>query len=497
MNNLVQERAPQAGAALPSVPLLRSRSPRALTLERNLRASVGDGTCFGLMVGLGETYLPAFVLAVGLGEVTAGLVASIPQLAGGIMQLISPRAVRRLGSHRRWVVLCAAVQALSFVPLVVAALLGHISAIGILLIATLYWGSGLATGAAWNTWIGTIVPRAVRANYFSCRTRLSQAAVLAGFVCGGLALQYGASVNVPLTAFAVLFFLAGISRMLSASYLARQTEPEPIPRNMRQIPPRELFARLLRGGDGRLLWYMSLVQGAAYFAGPYFAPYMLRELHFTYGEFVTLIATAFVAKVLALPMFGRYASRFGTRSLLWFGGIGIVPVAAMWLVSDNFAWLMFVQLAAGSTWAAYELAVFLCYFESFPAEERTSMLTIFNLATTAAMVAGSLLGGAVLSYFGTTPAAYHLLFAISSLFRLMTLAILKIVPEFAAPAGPVGLRTVGVDPTSGSISKPILPGIGESAGIVAPVRNVESSVSIGSSAEEETERVFDTTRKSA
>jgi hypothetical protein len=93
MNNLLKDHALSERAAPPSAAVARARSPRALDLQKNLRASVGDGTCYGLMVGLGETYLPAFVLAVGLGEVTAGLAASLPQLAGGIMQMISPCAV--------------------------------------------------------------------------------------------------------------------------------------------------------------------------------------------------------------------------------------------------------------------------------------------------------------------------------------------------------------------------------------------------------------------
>jgi hypothetical protein len=42
-----------------------------------LRSSVGDATFCGVMVGTGETYLPAFVLAAGLGEFIAGLVASL------------------------------------------------------------------------------------------------------------------------------------------------------------------------------------------------------------------------------------------------------------------------------------------------------------------------------------------------------------------------------------------------------------------------------------
>ena len=105
----------------------KRRSQRATRLGRDLRSSVGDAAGCGVMVGTGETYLQAFVLAAGLGEVIAGLITSLPQLAGGIAQLICPRGVRFLGSHRRWVVTCAALQGLSFLPLVVAAWRGTVS----------------------------------------------------------------------------------------------------------------------------------------------------------------------------------------------------------------------------------------------------------------------------------------------------------------------------------------------------------------------------------
>ncbi len=72
----------------------RNLSQKVSQLRRDLRASVGDGIAWGGMVGLGETYLPAFALAIGLGELTAGLVASLPLLAGGIMQMITPVGIR-------------------------------------------------------------------------------------------------------------------------------------------------------------------------------------------------------------------------------------------------------------------------------------------------------------------------------------------------------------------------------------------------------------------
>ena len=80
---------------------------RADVLRRDLRAMTADGICFSTMVGLGEAYVPAFALALGHGAAAAGLLATLPLLAGACFQLVTPEAVRRLRSYRRWVVGCA------------------------------------------------------------------------------------------------------------------------------------------------------------------------------------------------------------------------------------------------------------------------------------------------------------------------------------------------------------------------------------------------------
>src|SRR4249920_2779074 len=118
----------ETGLRSPRLPSIHFDSPpsmfrrtRRRSLRKNLRNSVSDGAAFSVMVGIGETYFPAFVLAMGMGEISAGLIASIPILVGAILQMVSPAAVVRLGSNRRWVVACVTVQAASFAPLVAAA----------------------------------------------------------------------------------------------------------------------------------------------------------------------------------------------------------------------------------------------------------------------------------------------------------------------------------------------------------------------------------------
>lgn len=133
-----------------SYPLDSVREPaageRASRLRNDVRTMTADGASFSVMVGIGETYLPAFMLAVGMSQISAGLITTVPLVIGGFMQLISPMAIRRLGSNRRWVVLCASLQAVSFLPLVAAALLGSIPPLAAFLVASVYWAPAWPPG---------------------------------------------------------------------------------------------------------------------------------------------------------------------------------------------------------------------------------------------------------------------------------------------------------------------------------------------------------------
>lgn len=214
---------------------------RATRLRSNLRASVLDGGAFSFMVGTGETYLPAFVLAVGLGETTAGMIAAAPMLGGAVIQMISPWGVQWMRSLRRWVVFCAVVQTLSLTPLVYFALRGGAPAALIFAAATLYWASGMALSPAWNTWIGSLVPRRLRAHFFGRRVRVTQGCLLTGLISGGLILHHFAEGRREISAFALLFCTAVVARLVSARFLAGRATPRWMSRSIAPCRFRSCF----------------------------------------------------------------------------------------------------------------------------------------------------------------------------------------------------------------------------------------------------------------
>lgn len=430
---------------------------RRLPLRKDLRASLGDGSAYSVMVGIGETYLPVFVLAMGLGEVASGLISTIPLLIGSLLQLISPWVIRWLGSNRRWVVLNAVVQSLAFVPLFVGAVMGSMPLWLIFAIASIYWAASLGCGPAWNTWMGALVPARVRASFFARRSRASQIATLIGFLTGGMLLQ-AATPSRELWAFALLFLVAGVCRFISASFLFTMREPELPINEYRRVS----FLSMLRGHPNTgLLVFLLLIQVSAQVSGPYFTPYMRQHLHMPYWQYTAVFAMQFAAKFLAMPYFGKIAQRLGADRLLWMSSLGVIPLAALWIVSDSFYYLLLVQALAGIFWGGYELAYLLLFFETLPAKERTSLLTNFNVANSAAICLGSLFGGWVLTNLGDDRQTYYMLFGLSSSLRAIVVSGLVWLPRVRLKAKPMAVRSIGMRATDPSLDEPVLPSIEE------------------------------------
>lgn len=417
-----------------------------------------DAIAFSAMVGAGETYVPAFAHAVGFGPITVGLVATLPMLAGGFLQLISPAAVRKLGSYRRWIVLCARLQAACFVPLIVGALVGRIDHAWLFGSVAAYWAFGMGTGPAWNAWVSALVPLRLRARFFAVRTRWAQAALLASVVGAGLTIEAGRDSREQLAYFGLLFALAAFARLLSARALASQHDPPGLAARLRMIPAREVASHLRGTPAARLLAYLLTLQIGVQICGPFFTPFMLGPLALSYAELMALTAMAFLARIGAMPVLARTVTRLGATRVLHIGAVCVIPLPALWLVSDSFAWLLAVQVLAGFAWAAVEYATQLAIFESIPADDRASVLTAFNLAHTLAMAIGSIFGALLFAYGGDARSSYAILFVTSVAARMLALAPLRGV-SLRVPVRRIVLRTDAVRPSWGALQRPILPAI--------------------------------------
>jgi MFS family permease len=423
--------------------MITATAPRASHLRKNLNYSSTDAFFSSLMVGSGETLLPAFAIALGMGGASVGLFATIPFLVGSSFQLASRRLSAKMGSYKKFCVTASLLQALSFFPLAYFGYVGKVPELLVFFVATLYWGFGIASGPVWASWMGVSVPKTMRARYFAFRNKVSQIGLLAGILGGGYLLDLFKTDGHELLAFSVLFLIAGTARFISLACLRAQGECSSAAEQVRsekRVSSRSLVRRATDGDDGKLFAFLLSFQVAMNFSAPFFTPLLLKHLHLSYASYITLIATSFAAKVILFPYIGSWCQKFGgIRPMRW-GTLLYALCPVLYILSPNLAWLIFAQIVSGAAGALYDLGSTVATYNTIQDQERTSFLSKLNFANAVAMFAGSYVGAQVLTFGGESHTAYVTLFLFGATARFASVGLLDRIGKkspapvpFAAP----------------------------------------------------------------
>jgi MFS family permease len=412
-------------------------------VDRTLRHSVRDGVAYSVMSGGGETYLSAFALFLKATAPQVALIATLPPLLGSLAQLLSAWLVRRLRQRKRLILAGASLQALVWLPLLLLPLLYPGQAILLLVVCTtLYHASGNFAVPLWISLMGDLVPERKRGRYFGRRTRLATMTAFLALVSGGIVLQVFDTNGWTVFGFIALFLSAGIARVISVYHLGRMHEPsmgaapEPLPAGW--------LGRLRESPAWRFTLYTVCMQGAVAVAAPFFTVYMLRDLHFSYLQFMANTGVAVLVQFLTLNTWGRISDIFGNRLILVTTGSIIPMLPALWLISDNFWYLLSVQVISGLNWAGFSLSGGNFLYELVSGERRSAYMAFHNVFTAMAVFAGGMFGALLtrilpqdITFYGWTwrwDSILLAVFAISALLRgLVALTFLPRLQEVKVP----------------------------------------------------------------
>lgn len=388
--------------------------------EKNLTYSILDGCSYSFMVGLGESYIAAFVLTKGFSQLSAGLISTIPLFAGAILQLASPYGVFKLKSYKKWVTKASFIQGMSLIALALTAFF-PVPVEVLFVIASIYWAGGMSTGPAWNSWMTKIVPDNSRLKFFSTRSMVSSSCVFLGLVTGGLVLHFFSDPNSILQAFFGVFLISGILRIISSYLLSLHSETEEMTSSIEKFSFTHICKNIWKRDYAKTLKFIFIFQFGVYFSAAFFNPFMLKELHFSYRTYMLMLASSFIAKIIAQPITRKIIENVGPQRTLFFATLGIIPLPLVWTVSQDPYYLALMQAASGFMWGMYELIVFLILFNQIPQKERTEALTFFNFAQTLCIIAGSLSAAIVFKAMDGNYNAYMIVFIGSTALRFFAL----------------------------------------------------------------------------
>ncbi len=404
------------------------------------------------MRGAGESYLSAYALFLNATAAQVGMLATLPALLGSFAQLLAAWWAERRGERLPLIVAGLAAQALLWVPVILLPLLWPGHAMPILLVAlTLYYGANHFANPLWHSLMGDLVPEDMRGRYFAERSRLMNLANFVALVCAGLVLRFAKDHGHTGAGFAAIFLVAMLARVLSVHKI-RVVREQALPKGHLSLKPRALWAEVRGTQFSRFAIFTAVMSFSAGIAGPFYAVYMLRNLHFSYLEFMATQAVVVMSQVGTLALWGRLGDRLGNRFVLAVTG-SLIPVApVLWLTTTHFGAILLIQLLNGFAWAGFNLSAGNFVYDSVPRERRSLYNALHNVLTAFALVAGAGLGGFLETHIPATIQVFGLslgnsllwVFLVSGLARLNTaLAFIPLLRE---------LRVVAQVPRRGLVS---------------------------------------------
>ena len=428
-----------------------------------------EGVAYALMVGFGETYFPADAVRLHASMLQQGLLVTLPLCTGAVGSVAALGLLARLRRRKGIVVASAAIQLLVLLAITHHGVLSPTLLIGAV---CLYQACGQAAGTAWSSWYGDLIPREIRGTYFARRNGFVHLATCIGLVTGGLVLQHmepGAAGDVARGAggagYRLVFLLAAGARLVSVVLLA--ISPEPPFRGLSNAPQTVRFLATGRGGRAwRLLGTGALLQFMVYIASPYFGPFMLKELRFSYLQYMVSSVTVVTGKFCLLRAWGRMVDAHGARQAYTLAALLVAVVPLPWLWAKGLLWIVPAQALSGFSWAGYEVAYFSTMLDSSTKRTRPYVFALQSVLNGTAQLLGGLLGVALLA---AAHGSYRALFAASLLARF---AVAAVAPRLVPPprkSRPIGrralfLRMIGIRPHGGAVHRPVDEGDGREEG---------------------------------
>lgn len=372
------------------------------------------------MVGFGESYFQAFAVLLKASSIQLGLIGSLPQFLGSMSQLFSDRLMVWIQSRQRFVCRSALLQALMFIPIIFVFIWGRFSLWAFLAFISLYWIFGFVLGPAWISWIGDLVPERKRGLYFGRRNRIMGLVTFLSLVAGGAILQiFFNTFGTAYGGFLCIFFLAFIMRLCSFAALRLKYEPPFQPELRTRGQMADLFLNKANNNYRFYVFYLSLINGAIYLSAPFFAPYMLVTLKFSYMRYTMITATLILVKFIMMPVWGRLMDRYGAKKILSITGMTMPLVPLFWVFSANVFYLIAVQCYSGFVWAGFELAAFNFIYNISDKKMLPVHVTYYTVFNGVAMLAGGLSGGVIARFAAPYVPAYLFIFFLSFVLRLL------------------------------------------------------------------------------
>jgi len=394
-------------------------------IKKSLKYTIYDGAAFAVMDGMTNSFLTPFAVAL---DASVNLIAAltyVPQLMGAFVLLLAVKIVEILKDRRKILVTASFMHAFLWIPLLLIPFVSPNKKYLIIVYVSIQTMLLQLMQPIGNSLIGDLAPKFERGRFFGLRNKVVGALSFIATLFAGFVLDYFSPKNI-FFGFAILFSLAFITRIISGIFKTMIYDPMSRAEHAEKFSLFDFVKRMDKTNYGRFVTYVVLFKFATYIASPFFAVYMLRNLGFNYWQFTVLTASELIASFVAVGRWGYLIDKRGTKFVLYICGMLTPLIPLLWLFSNNFYYLIFVEAFSGISWAGFNLSSSNFIFDAVKPENRVRCISYYKCFEGLAIVIGSAFGGFLISYIPKWIFLSSIIFVflISGILRLIVSLIL-------------------------------------------------------------------------
>jgi len=371
-----------------------------------------------------NAYASASLVAAGAGNSVVAMLSMMNNFVAAFLYIKVPTVIQKMGSRKKAIVLLAFLDAIGWLPLIVLLFFFRpVNPIWLIPCWIINLIPGMLLAPARSSWMADLVPAATRGRYFGTRSAISGAAYIGTFYVIGYVLQlFNGSI---LHGFVVIFLIAFIAQFITFLIYSRIHNTPVTPEKDTNFGFFDFLGETRQRNLGKFILFVSLFQLTVYISSPFVTPYMLNDLHLSYMFFALVFSTEFLAKVIIVTFWGRYADKVGNLKVMKVVSLAIPLIPILWLVSPNVGFLVLVQLFSGACWAGFDLCSCNFIYEAALPGKRLKYIAYHKALTTFFMALGALTGAYLLGFM--RPVLGHNILALFVLSGVLRLAITMVM----------------------------------------------------------------------
>ena len=325
-------------------------------LRHNAIVNIMDGSLFGFgIMGMASyvTIIPLYLSQLTDSTALIGFVAALFHIGWQIPQLLTSNHVAGLQRYKPMVLAMTLFERLPYFGLALVALAVPVIGVDIALALTLLLllvqslGGGF-TGTAWQSMISKIMPAHRLGTFFGIQSACVNLFGAGGALIAGIILE---SAAYPRN-FALLFFITGISLVISFIFLALTYESKSAPVDVAERARWRDFAVRLRGilrADPNFRWFLiaRALTALSLTSIAFFTIFGIRRFDIS-AEFAGLLTSVLLlSNTLSSAVIGWLGDRWGHRRVLILASLLMALSIGLALAAPDGSWLFLVFALTG------------------------------------------------------------------------------------------------------------------------------------------------------